>query len=122
MHEVSVIEEIVEQVKLEIGKYPGAKLDTVNLQVGKLRQFVPEIMSFCYDVTVKDSELEGSRLIVNEIPINIRCKSCGQETELEVYDFHCPACESWEVEMLTGNELILDSLQMTRPEETNHGS
>ena len=118
MHEVAVIEEIVESVREEIKKYPGAKVESVSLRIGKLRQFVPEIMKFCYDVAGKGTELEGSTLLLTEIPVQIFCRRCEMTTELDEYDFHCPDCQSVDIQVIAGNELILDSIKLITQNST----
>ena len=113
MHEVSVIEEIVTTIRDEIKQYPGATVETVSLKIGKLRQFVPDIMKFCFNVATKGSELEKAQLVLTEVPITIFCKRCEMTTELEEYDFHCPDCQSVDIQVISGNELILDSIKLT---------
>ena len=118
MHEVSVIEEIVETVREEIKKYPGAKVESVSLRIGKMRQFVPDIMKFCYDVASKGTALDGSILLLTEIPVQIFCRRCEMTTELDEYDFHCPDCQSVDIQVIAGNELILDSIKLITSESS----
>ncbi len=118
MHEVSVIEEIVEALRGEMLKYPHSRLQSVSLKIGKLRQFVPEMMEFSYGVSIQDDPvLGGSRLVIEEIPITLHCRDCGKISQVEDYDFHCPQCGSAQVDMPTGNELLLDALEITEPAE-----
>jgi hydrogenase nickel incorporation protein HypA/HybF len=112
MHEVSVIEEIVETVLVESAKYPDSTVESVSLKIGKLRQFVPEIMKFCYEVATKDTGLENSQLFLEEIPVRIYCRYCNMTITLEEYDFHCPDCNATNVEVISGNELILESIKL----------
>ena len=122
MHEVSVIEEIVNTVLKESSKYPDSKVDSVSLQIGKLRQFVPEIMQFCYEVAVRETPLAGSELRLTEIPIRIFCPNCNKATDLEEYDFHCPNCQSVDIQVVSGNELILDSIELNTYQTTSFES
>jgi len=116
MHEVSVVEEIVEALRGEMKNYPGSRLQSVSLKIGKLRQFVPEMMEFSYGVAINEDPVLGeSKLVIEEIPIRIRCRDCAIEKEVEDYDFHCPICSSANVEMITGNELLLEALEITEP-------
>lgn len=112
MHEVSVIDEIVQTVLDEIKNYQVLRVDSVSLRIGKLRQFVPEIMQFCYEVATRDTLLQGSQLKLKEVPVQIFCRRCEMTTELEEYDFHCPECQSMDIQVTGGNELILDSIQL----------
>ncbi len=113
MHEVSVIEELVESVQLEIKPYPERKVKSVSVTMGKMRQFVPEMMRFCYDVASQGTRLEGSQLLLKEIPICIVCRKCAERVEVTEYDFICPKCGSVDVNMVSGNELVLDSIELS---------
>jgi len=113
MHEVSIIDEVIQTVLLETDKYPDSKVESVSLKIGKLRQFVPDIMKFCYQVATQETPLEGSKLILEEIPIRVECPICNQITDVQEYDFCCPKCLSVDVKVISGNDLILESIQLS---------
>ena len=120
MHEVSVIEEIIQTVLDETKNYPGSKVESVTLKIGKLRQFVPEIMQFCYEVATQDTHLNQSKLILQEIPIQVFCKRCEMTAEVDDFEFICPECQSTDIQMITGNELILQSIQLMDNKDKPH--
>lgn len=113
MHEVSVIKEIVDSVQEEIQKYPDSRVESVSLKVGKMRQFVPDIMKFCYSVATKETPLEGSQLLLEEVPVRIYCRYCNLTLRLDEYDFHCPDCQAVDVQVVSGNELVLESIKLS---------
>jgi len=57
--------------------------------------------------------LEGSRLVVNLLPVVVHCESCGQDAELEgVQSFRCPRCGEPCSDMRQGRELEIDSIEI----------
>ena len=108
MHEMSIIESLLEQVRQETR--PGTCVRTVRLRVGKLRQAVPEMLTFCYDAAVRD----GSRLEVEEVPAEARCRRCCLTFTVEDNWFECPRCKSTGADLLKGDELQLLSLELTK--------
>jgi hydrogenase nickel incorporation protein HypA/HybF len=108
MHEMSIIEALLEQVRQETR--PGTSVRMVRLRVGKLRQCVPEMLTFCYTAAVPD----GSQLEIEEVPAEARCRRCSLTFAVEDNWFECPRCRSSEADLLRGNELQLLSLELTK--------
>jgi hydrogenase nickel incorporation protein HypA/HybF len=62
--------------------------------------------------------MEGSRLVVNMLPVVVHCDSCGQDAELEgVQSFRCPRCGEPCSDMRQGRELEIDSIEIEDGEE-----
>jgi hydrogenase nickel incorporation protein HypA/HybF len=112
MHEMSIIEALLEQVRQETR--PGTCVRTVRLRVGKLRQAVPEMLTFCYDAAVRGTSLEGSHLDVEELPAEARCRRCCLTFVVEDNWFECPRCKATGADLLKGDELQLLSLELTK--------
>lgn len=108
MHEMSVIEALREQLRQET--LPGTRVRTVRLRVGRLRQLAPEMLVFCYDAVVRD----GSRLEIEQVPAEARCRQCSLTFAVEDHWFECPRCQSAEADLLRGDELQLLSLELTK--------
>jgi hydrogenase nickel incorporation protein HypA/HybF len=127
MHELSIVTSIVESVTESLAAYPGARVLEVRLRVGALASVVPESLEFCYPIATEGTPLEGSRLVVNVLPVVMHCAPCGQDVELEgVQSFRCPRCgepcsdmrqgremeiESYEIDELPNNEIAKDKVE-----------
>ena len=112
MHEYAIAQALVEQVR-EIAHENGAQSVTrVVIQVGKLRGVIPEIIQWGFQVAAAGSVAEGARLEIEEVEIVVRCKTCGERSTLDSPLYLCPACGSTDVEQLSGDELILKSLEI----------
>ncbi len=113
MHEYSIAQALVEQIN-DVARQNGADAVTrVVIQVGKLRAVVPEILRWGFEIASEGSIAEGAELEVEVIPIVIRCRACSTERELDDPFYVCPACNSFDVEQLSGNELILKTLEIS---------
>ncbi|HZC28443.1 MAG TPA: hydrogenase maturation nickel metallochaperone HypA [Gaiellaceae bacterium] len=51
----------------------------------------------------------------------VRCRTCGRDTPLPGFPLACQACGSFDVEVLQGEELLVDSLEIEEPLVTNGG-
>ena len=117
MHELSIVTSIVETVTETLAALPdssrGARVLEVRLRVGALASVVPESLEFCYGIASEGTPLEGSRLVVNVLPVVMHCASCGEDVELEgVQSFRCPKCGEPSSDMRQGRELEIDSSEI----------
>jgi hydrogenase nickel incorporation protein HypA/HybF len=113
MHELSIVTSIVETVTETLNSYPGTRVLEVRLRVGVLASVIPESLEFCYGIASEGTPLEGSRLVVNVLPVVMHCTSCGEDVELQgVQSFRCPKCGEPCSDMRQGRELEIDSIEI----------
>jgi hydrogenase nickel incorporation protein HypA/HybF len=122
MHELSIVSSIVETVTETLAALPdtsrGARVLEVRLRVGALASVIPESLEFCWGIVSEGTPLEGSKLVVNLLPVVIHCVPCGQDAELEgVQSFRCPRCGEPCSDMRQGRELEIDSIEIEDGEE-----
>lgn len=84
----------------------------VQLRIGHLRQVVPDALTFNWEVRTKGTELEGSVLDIESVPATVRCGACDGETTLDMPVMACGSCWSRDVELLTGEEFAIVSLEL----------
>jgi hydrogenase nickel incorporation protein HypA/HybF len=117
MHELSIVSSIVETVTETLAALPdssrGARVLEVRLRVGALASVVPESLEFCYGIASEGTPLEGSRLVVNVLPVVMHCAACSEDVELEgVQSFRCPKCGEPSSDMRQGRELEIESIEI----------
>lgn len=103
MHEVSVVTGIVDAVIDELSKYDLEKVNSVTIMVGTLTNLGDEQMQFAYEIVTRGTILEGSELVIEHIPVEVKCESCGYWGPVKMltdpdYESHsvpvlsCPEC------------------------------
>ena len=113
MHEMGIAMEIVRIAGDSIpGNMMGAKVQRVNLQVGKLSAIVADSLRFCFDLIVKDTPLEGAELVIEELPVVVRCRSCQSQWTVSEPVFTCRQCQGGNIEILSGRELDIRSIEI----------
>ena len=113
MHELSIVSSIVDTVTESLAAYPGARVKEVRLRVGALASVVEDALQFCYGIAAEGTALEGSKLVVNVLPVVMHCEACGEDVELEgVQSFRCPRCGEPCSDMRQGRELEIDSIEI----------
>jgi hydrogenase nickel incorporation protein HypA/HybF len=114
MHEFSICDGIVKAAVQELGKMKPKPLRLIKTRVvvGDLHQIVEDSLQFAYEVLVRDTPAAGSELVIRHVPVTARCKACGWQGEIRSPLFLCGACNSGEIELVTGKELFLENLEV----------
>lgn len=110
MHEMSVASAIHEQVLAVAAQHNLLRVTHVRLRIGELRLIVPEALDLAWQAIREGSLASGAFLEMIEVPARARCKACGKEYRPEWPVFLCQACGKASVEILRGEELILDEV------------
>jgi hydrogenase nickel incorporation protein HypA/HybF len=113
MHEFSVAEAVMDIVQRHARGRPVAR---VVVKVGHLRQVVPDALTFAFGLVAQGTEAEGAELAIEGVPAAGRCRSCGARGVLPDIPLVCERCGSWDVEVLEGEELLVDSLELEERE------
>ena len=109
MHELSIAAAIVAIASRHAA---GRKVTVVEVRVGHLRQVVPASLEFAFGLVAEGTEVEGAELVLEEVPAAGRCRACGTEGAMEAFPLHCGACGGLDVEVIRGEELLVDSLEL----------
>ena len=68
MHELSIAEAIINSTLDELGKHGGGKVEEVGLRIGALSGVMPDALEFAYEIAVRDTCLNGSRISMEIVP------------------------------------------------------
>jgi hydrogenase nickel incorporation protein HypA/HybF len=113
MHEMGIAQELV---KIALDAIPrdmeNPEVETIYLKIGKLAAVVDHSLRFCFEIITKDTALENAKLEIEIVPVRARCKSCEHEWEVTGPVFQCPSCKEGEVEVLSGRELEIVSIEL----------
>jgi hydrogenase nickel incorporation protein HypA/HybF len=109
MHELSLSSAIVNTVVKHAADRP---VTVVYLRVGALRQVVPDTLDFYFEFVARGTVCEGARLEQELIPASLHCRGCGQEWQIEIPAFRCPACEGSDVRVASGDEFEVQTIDV----------
>ena len=111
MHEISIVDSIINIIMAEMPKHNLAKIESIKLRIGEMRRVVPDTLLFAFDVLSRDTPLEGAKLIIESLPIRGRCKSCLQDFPIENWGGKCIRCGKNDIEIISGKELDIVELE-----------
>ena len=110
MHELSICTAIA---KIAHQAAAGRPVERVRVDIGHLRQVVPDTLRHSWDMVVFGTPLDSVPLEVREVAAVIECRTCASHTTLDDPIFRCGACGSMETFVISGDELFVTSLDLT---------
>ncbi len=113
MHEMGIAAQVVEIVEASIPEeIQNAKVERVNLDIGRLAAVVPESLRFCFNIMIENTRLAGAELHIREIPVKALCKDCEHKWIIDDPVFTCTQCNSGALDILSGRELDICSIEI----------
>lgn len=109
MHELSLSSAIVNTAAKHAD---GRRVTVVNLRVGQLRQVVPDTLEFYFEFVARGSVCEGATLTQEVVAATLHCRPCERDWAIDIPAFRCPFCGGSEVEIATGNEFEVESIEV----------
>jgi hydrogenase nickel incorporation protein HypA/HybF len=109
VHELSLCQSIGRIVQTHAA---DRRVTVVHLQVGQLRQVVPDTLVYCWGIVNEGTVCEGSELDIDHVPARILCADCGATTQLEQLRMVCGSCDGTAVSVSTGEELLVTSIEL----------
>jgi hydrogenase nickel incorporation protein HypA/HybF len=116
MHELSIAEAVV---RIASEHAAGRPVCRVELKVGHLRQVVPSSLEFAFELVAEGTALDGAELAIEEVAAAVRCRGCGAESEQDGFPLACRACGGFDVEVVRGEELLVEALELEELALTN---
>ena len=115
MHELSLCDDLLGQV-IELAKLHRAEsVISITVNIGVLSGVEPSLLESAFTIGRVDTLAGNARLIVQEVPARVQCERCGAEADVSTNQLFCPVCLSHETRLISGNELILASVEMDTP-------
>jgi hydrogenase nickel incorporation protein HypA/HybF len=112
MHELSIVASLFEILEEKAKEQKAKKVISVRVKVGALSGVVPEFLKTAFDVYKKDTIADEAELIIEEVPLKVKCQKCGAEIVKDDFVFICEECASSELKTLAGTELLMEKIEL----------
>lgn len=113
MHEMGIAQQICSIVESSMAEHKGQNLKSVSISVGTLSGVNPDSLRFCMDHIIPCSILAGAQVIIREEPGLIRCNVCDFSGEAAAGIPVCGACHSPMVDIISGLETVVETIDLT---------
>jgi len=112
VHELAVAQALVEQVDAVIDLHGATQASLIRVRIGPLAGVVPDLLATAFPLAAAGSRMEHAELEFTHAPIRVHCLTCGAETEAAMNRLICSACGDWHTQIVSGDELLLESVEL----------
>jgi len=114
MHEYAITESLLKTASDYASRNAAKRVLCLNLVIGELSGIIDESVQFYWDMISEDSICEHAKLIFEKMPAKFRCLDCQLEFEMDGELNPCPACQSINIKVVTGDEFLLKSIEIEK--------
>ncbi|MGI5989776.1 MAG: hydrogenase maturation nickel metallochaperone HypA [Lachnospiraceae bacterium] len=112
MHELSYMVRFANMAVEAAEKNHAKKVDTVTIRVGQMTGLVPQYLQHYYPQAAAGTILEGSRLVIEECPVRMKCACGNVYTPDRENGYACPKCGGSAGRLISGREMDLVSVEI----------
>lgn len=119
MHELSVCQGLLDQVTGIARRNPATDVQRIRLRIGPLSGVEPQLLEQAFSLARAGTVAENAELAIETLAVRVRCETCGTETEASANRLLCGACGDWHTKLVSGDELLLVSVELIQNEIQN---
>jgi hydrogenase nickel incorporation protein HypA/HybF len=117
MHELSICQALMEEVARVAREQRARRIVSVTVRIGPLSGVEPALLESAYPLASAGTPAADSRLIIERAEVRVRCLECGAESQAQSARLLCGSCGNWRVRVLSGEELLLASVELERDDD-----
>ena len=114
MHELSVTESLLKTAIEYAEKNQASRVLILHIVVGELSGIIDESVQFYWDMISENTICSQAKLNFEKRPAQLYCQSCENIFNLQGELSPCPQCASMHLKVLSGDEFLLDSIEIER--------
>ena len=111
MHELRIADDLSLIILEAALREQLQKVTKVNLCVGEMVPFVPDLFETAFRETVRGTLAEMAEVDIEKIRLKVKCLGCGNEFHPADNRFECLQCRSADLEITHGKELFIKSIE-----------
>lgn len=116
MHELSLCQNIIDQLQDLARQHGAAAVARIEVQVGVLSGVEPQLLEQAFGFAAVDTIAADAILVTEVVLPQVSCLSCGQDSAASASDLRCRACGSEQTRLVKGRELILARVELVPAE------
>ncbi len=114
MHELSICQQLLRQCDGIARNHAACKINSITLQLGVLSGIDQALLKQAFDVSRQATLADQAELIIITKPVVVSCPRCHRKAETPVNNLSCPHCGFQSTQLISGEELIIDSVQLVK--------
>ena len=117
MHELSITEALLNMACQTAAQQQAKKVTALNVKIGKLSGIIDDSVQFYWEIITKETVCKDSTLNFTHIAAKFLCHECNTVFELIDDLIPCPACGSMDLQIVQGDEFLLESIEIEKGQD-----
>jgi hydrogenase nickel incorporation protein HypA/HybF len=111
MHELALARGLLAAVERNLAP-ADARVVRVRVLAGAASGVVPDALCFAFRVLAEGTRADGAKITVRTAAARALCVNCQETFEFHSLLGNCPRCERLGGELITGDELTLEAIEV----------
>lgn len=113
MHELAICQGLMSQVERLASEQGARCVDHIVLSLGPLSGVEPTLLERAFEIARFGTVADKATLEIQSGPLVVECRNCGLQNEAQLSRLLCKACESWQVNVIKGDEMLLMRVELS---------
>lgn len=114
MHELAVAQALIEQVGIVARQENADQILVIHVGIGPLSGVEAQLLEQAFPLAAAGSIAAAAGLVVEQLPVRVRCRQCGRVSDVLPGRLVCGNCGDWHTTLVSGDELQLTRVELTR--------
>ena len=117
MHELSICQSLMNQVESIALERNAQCVTSIILAIGPLSGVEADLLKNAYSIASAGTVAAQAELIIETLPIRVKCSQCGSESDASANKLVCKKCGDWRTTLVSGDELLLMSVELEKEKQ-----
>ncbi len=117
MHELAICQSLLREVERTATANGATQVSAITVAIGALSGVEALLLARAFTVARSGTLAAHAELEIQAVPIQVWCRSCAAQTPATVNALLCGRCGTWQVELRSGDELLLMRVTLTTDAE-----
>ena len=119
MHELSVCQSLLEEVKRVARENNAGSVTRIIVKIGPLSGVEPDLLRNAYPIAAAGTIAEDAELEIEISDVVVSCTLCGAESAATANRLLCAHCGDYRTNLVSGDEMVLQSLELDDVEQAS---
>jgi hydrogenase nickel incorporation protein HypA/HybF len=118
MHELAICQSLMDQVESIAREREAQSVTSIVIGMGPLAGVEVQLLKNAYPIASAGTVAEDAELVIEILPIKVRCSQCGSETDALPNKLTCKQCGDWRTTLISGDEMMLMSVELEKRKDS----
>jgi hydrogenase nickel incorporation protein HypA/HybF len=112
MHELAICQSLMDQVETIAVERNAQSVTSIVIAMGPLSGVEAQLLKNAYPIASAGTIAEDAELIIEYLPVKVKCTQCGSESDALPNKLICKQCGDWRTTLVSGDEMMLMSVEL----------